>query len=100
MPLLDDDRLHLFIILLLIPLQFVVWNYIYAVQTDADTTFKPSIFFKSNPSYIFDFAKNATKKLYHKAVNRLYSVDVSLSASIANRFLCILSQLLASILFR
>ncbi|KAM7538687.1 hypothetical protein Aperf_G00000049757 [Anoplocephala perfoliata] len=76
MPLLDDDRFHLFIILLLIPVQIVIWNYIHAPKTDIEPVFKPSVYFKSNPLYVFDFAKNITKKLYHKAINRLYSIDV------------------------
>lgn len=77
MPLLDDDRVHLFIILILIPLQFFVWNYIHSTQADVEPFFKPNIYFKSNLLHIFGYARKMTVELYHKTINFLYSIDAS-----------------------
>ncbi|VDM32189.1 unnamed protein product [Hydatigera taeniaeformis] len=76
MPLLDDDRVHLFIILLLIPLQFIVWNYIHASQVDTEPIFKPSIYFKSNPFFLFNYLKNATVKIYQKGIAGILSLKL------------------------
>ncbi|EUB57875.1 hypothetical protein EGR_07237 [Echinococcus granulosus] len=76
MPLLDDDRVHLFIILLLIPLQFLVWNYIHASQDDTDLIFRPSIYFKSNPFFVFNYLKNATAKIYRRGVAGISSLKL------------------------
>ncbi|KAL5964313.1 hypothetical protein TSMEX_007950 [Taenia solium] len=76
MPLLDDDRVHLFIILLLIPLQFLVWNYIHSSQTETESIFGPSIYFKSNPFFVFGYLKNATVKIYRRGVANIMSLKL------------------------
>ena len=71
MPFLDDDRVHLFIIVLLIPLQFFIWNYIHAFQADTESISRPSIYFKSNPFYLFDYLKNGTERVFRKTLGYL-----------------------------
>lgn len=68
--------MHLFIILLLIPLQFFVWNYIHASQVDTESVFRPNIYFKSNPFFLFNYLKNATVKIYRKGVANIFSLKV------------------------
>ena len=79
MPFLDDDRVHLFIIVLLIPLQFFIWNYIHAFQPDVEPMLRPSIYFKSNPFYLFDYLKNGTTRILRHAINSISLAKVSLT---------------------